>query len=119
MEIQISTDSNLSGGEDLIRYFEVELESKLARFSEHLTTLDVHLSDEMGGSSDGEDRRCVIEARPAGRQPVIATQHAGSVPDAFNGAVQKLERGLEKLFGRAAHHKGGESIRHMKEDQES
>ncbi|QRP49059.1 HPF/RaiA family ribosome-associated protein [Amycolatopsis sp. FDAARGOS 1241] len=119
MQIQISTDSNLSGDEKLIQYFQAELESKLARFSDHLTRLDVHLSDEMGAGTDGEDLRCVIEARPARHQPVAVTNHAGSVADAFNGAVRKLERVLESLFDREGHHKGGESIRHKTEDEQS
>ncbi|MEV6904277.1 HPF/RaiA family ribosome-associated protein [Amycolatopsis sp. NPDC051372] len=116
MLIQMSTDSNLRGDEELIERLEAELKSKLARFSDHLTTLDVHLSDEMGRGTDGEDLRCVIEATPAGRKPVAVTNYAGSVAEAFNGAVHKLERVLETLFGRAGHHKGGETIRHMKED---
>ncbi|MEU4673386.1 HPF/RaiA family ribosome-associated protein [Amycolatopsis sp. NPDC023774] len=117
MQIQISTDRNLHGDAELIQGFETELESKLARFSDRLTRLDVHLSDEMGGGTDGEDLRCVIEAFPVAREPVVVTNRAGSVDAAFNGAVSRIEHVLTTLFGRTSHHKGGESIRHMPSDK--
>ncbi|MEW2502456.1 HPF/RaiA family ribosome-associated protein [Amycolatopsis sp. CA-161197] len=116
MQIQISTDRNLRGGADVIQGFEADLESKLARFSDRLTRVDVHLSDEMGGGTDGEDLRCVIEAFPAAREPVVVTNRAGSVHDAFNGAVSRIEHVLAGLFGRTGHHKGGDSIRHLPSD---
>ncbi|WP_326836378.1 HPF/RaiA family ribosome-associated protein [Amycolatopsis rhabdoformis] len=118
MQIQISTDRNLHSDEDLIRYLESEVETKLARFADRLTRIDVHLSDEMGGGTDGEDLRCVIEAFPAGREPVVVTNRAGSVNDAFTGALTRIEHTLATLFDRTGHHKGGESIRHLPEDNQ-
>ncbi|MEV4603955.1 HPF/RaiA family ribosome-associated protein [Amycolatopsis sp. NPDC049253] len=118
MQIHISTDRNLHGDAELIQGFETELESKLARFSDRLTRLDVHLSDEMGGGTDGEDLRCVIEAFPVAREPVVVTNRAGSVDDAFNGAVSRIERVLATLYSRAGHHKGGDSIRHLPSDDD-
>jgi hypothetical protein len=60
-----------------------------------------------------EDKRCVIEARPAGAQSVAVTHHAGSVDDAYSGAAQKLEKVLDAKYSRAHDHKGGDTIRHM------
>ncbi len=113
MLIQIGTDKNVHGSSELIRRLEAEIESTLSRFSDHITRLEVHFSDEIATAADGMDRRCVMEARPAGQQPVAVTHHAGSVDEACRGAVQKLENVLETKYGRANHHKGGESIRHM------
>ncbi|MFG1643515.1 hypothetical protein ACGFMK_24745 [Amycolatopsis sp. NPDC049252] len=55
----------------------------------------------------------MLEARPAGHPPVAVTHHADSVADACHGAVRKLEHVLETQYGRAWHHKGGETIRRM------
>jgi len=110
MQIQISTDKNVHGSDALARRLEGELESALARFSGRITRLDVHFGDEIDG---GVDRRCVLEARPAGHRPVSVTHHAGSVDEACRGAVRKLESVLESTYGRAFHHKGGETIRHL------
>jgi hypothetical protein len=112
MLIQISTDRTVHGGEELIRHFESELAARLSRFSDHITRLEVHFSEE-STADDGLDRRCVLEARPAGRRPVAVSHHAGSVGEACRGAAHKLESVLESVYGRADHHKGGDSIRHQ------
>ena len=112
MLIQISTDRTMPGGEELIRHFEAELAGKLSRFSDHITRLEVHFSEE-AAAAEGLDRRCVLEARPAGRRTVAVSHHAGSVGDACRGAVHKLESVLESVYGRLDHHKGGDSIRHQ------
>ncbi|WP_410606457.1 HPF/RaiA family ribosome-associated protein [Amycolatopsis sp. lyj-109] len=112
MLIQISTDRTLHGSEQLIRHFEVELATKLSRFSDHITRLEVHFSEETN-AGEGLGRRCLLEARPAGRRPVAVSHHAGSVADACRGATHKLESVLESVYGRADHHKGGDSIRHQ------
>jgi hypothetical protein len=111
MLIQISTDRTVHGSEELIRHFEVELADQLSRFSDHITRLKVHFSEE-AAADDGLDRRCLIEARPAGRRPVAVSHRAGSAAEACRGAAHKLENLLESAFGRAEHHKGGDSIRH-------
>ena len=111
MQIQISTDRSVPGGKELIRHFEGELAAKLSRFSDHITRLEVHFSEE--SAADGTDRRCVLEARPAGRRTVAVSHHAGSVAEACRGAVHKLESVLDGVFGRMDHHKGGDSIRHQ------
>ena len=116
MQIQISTDKNVHGSDELIRRLEAELQSTLSRFSGHITRLEVHLSDEVATGGGGVERRCVIEARPEGRPAVAVTHHAGSVDEACHGAVRKLESVLESKYGRADHRKGGESIRHMTEE---
>ncbi|WP_370964296.1 HPF/RaiA family ribosome-associated protein [Amycolatopsis sp. cg9] len=112
MQIQISTDRTTHGGEELVRHFEGELAAKLSRFSDHITRLEVHFSEE-SGTADGLDRRCVLEARPAGRRTVAVSHHAGSVAEACRGAVHKLVSVLEGVYGRTDHHKGGDSIRHQ------
>src|SRR2546423_12992756 len=89
MLIQISTDRTVHGGEDLIRHFESELAARLSRFSDHLTRLEVHFSED-AAADDGLDQRCVLEARPAGRRSVAVSHHAGSVAEACRGATPKL-----------------------------
>jgi hypothetical protein len=97
----------------MVQRIEAELGSALARFSDHITRVDVHLGDESGGRPGGTDKRCMLEARPAGQQPVAVTHHAASVGEACSGAVHKLETLLQSRYGRANNRKGGESIRHL------
>lgn len=111
MQIQVNTDHNIHGGEKLTTYVTTELASSLSRFEQWLTRVEVHFSEDSAGRAD--DKRCVIEARPAGAQSVAVTHHAGSVDDAYSGAAQKLEKVLDTKYSRAHDHKGGDTIRHM------
>ena len=117
MQIQVNTDHSIHGGERLAAYVTTELASSLARFDRWLTRVEVHFSVDAAGRTD--DKRCVIEARPAGAQPVAVTHHGGSVDDAYNGAAQKLEKVLDTKYSRAHDHKGGDTIRHMESIDES
>ncbi len=111
MEIQVSTDSNIEGREELVRRVEDQLEATLARFSDRITRVEVHLGDESAGRSSRTDQRCMLEARPAGRAPVAVTNFADTMDAAIRGAADKLVRALESEFGRLADRKGGDTIR--------
>jgi sigma 54 modulation/S30EA-like ribosomal protein len=111
VQIQVNTDHNIHGGEGLTAYVTDELTSGLARFDGWLTRVEVHISEDSAGRT--EDKRCVIEARPSGAQPVAVTHHAGTVDEAYSGAAQKLHKVLDTKYSRRHDHKGAESIRHM------
>jgi ribosomal subunit interface protein len=100
MQIHVHTDHNIDGHSALAAHVEQEVEAVLSRFSDHVTRVEVHLSDESAGRSTGADIRCLIEARPAGRPPVTATDHAETPGQALNGAVHKLSRLLESADAR-------------------
>ncbi|WP_410572285.1 HPF/RaiA family ribosome-associated protein [Amycolatopsis sp. cmx-4-61] len=111
MQIQVNTDHNVHGGERLASYVSTDLEQSLSRFGTWLTRVEVHLSED--GGAGPEDKKCVIEARPGGKQPVAVTHHAATVDDAYAGAAHKLVRVLDSRYDRAHDHKGADSIRHM------
>ncbi len=67
MQIQINTDENINGGQELSSQISAEIYARLERFSSHITRIEVHLSDEDGDKSGGSDKRCLIEARLEGR----------------------------------------------------
>ncbi|WP_410613367.1 HPF/RaiA family ribosome-associated protein [Amycolatopsis sp. lyj-109] len=111
MQIQVNTDHNIHGGERLTTYVTTDLEQSLSRFGAWLTRVEVHLSED--GGAKPEDKKCVIEARPSGKQPVAVTHHATTADDAYAGATHKLVRALDSRYDRAHDHKGSDSIRHM------
>jgi hypothetical protein len=76
-----------------------------------LTRMEVHLSDENAAKGGADDKKCVLEARPAGQQPVAVTHHAASLDEAYLGALEKLSRLLESKVGKQHHHKGGASLK--------
>jgi hypothetical protein len=111
MQIQVNTDNNIEGREELARQVEAGVEAALSRFSDQITRVEAHLGDESAGRPSGADQRCMLEARVAGRPPVAVTSYADTLDEAFHGAAEKLKRLLESEFGRLDDRKGGTSIR--------
>lgn len=90
MKIQLNTDKNIEGTEELLRDVEARLIEALERFADQITRIEVHLSDESGPKTGGDDKRCVIEARLAGRQPTAVSHDAPTVDLAIQGGVEKI-----------------------------
>jgi len=105
MKIQLNTDAHITGTEALAAQVRATIENSLQRFSEHVTRVEVHLSDENGGKSGQKDQRCMLEARLEGRQPVAVTDHAKTLEQAINGATLKLARLLDSTLGRLHDHR--------------
>lgn len=111
MHIQINTDDNVVGGDTLVARVKADVAAALERFGDHITRVEVHLSDENAKKPGTADKRCLIEARPSGRQPVAVSDQAATIEDAVAGAAGKMQRSLESTFGKHGDHKGGASIR--------
>ena len=106
MKIQVNTDTHIDGHERLAAHVSATIEHALKRFSDHVTRVEVHLSDENGDKSGPQDQRCMLEARLEGRQPVAVTEHASTQEQAVNGATQKLVRLLDSTLGRLQAQRG-------------
>ena len=101
MLIQINTDSNIEGNERLAEQVEAVVRDAVDRFSAQITRVKVHLSDENSGKKFGAgDKRCLLEARLAGLQPISVTDEAATLEQAVDGAVEKLTRSLDSTLGR-------------------
>ena len=101
MQILLNTDRNIEGHEALATRVSDEVESALERFSDRITRVEVHLSDENSDKKGGnDDMRCVMEARLEGRQPVAVTHHAATLDQAIDGAADKLASLIESTLGR-------------------
>lgn len=111
MQIQVNTDDKVEGGEDLSAWISADIRARLDRYSQHITHIEVHLSDEDGSKSGGSDKRCLIEARLEGRQPEMASERAATLEGAISGATRKLQHSLETTLGRLNHMKGADTIR--------
>lgn len=110
MQVLIHTDNHIEGRESLNQRATSIIESTLARFGDRITRVEAHLSDENSHKSRGDDKRCAIEARPAGGPPVAVTHLADTLDHAVEGAAEKLERLLDSKFGRLDEHKGRTSF---------
>jgi ribosome-associated translation inhibitor RaiA len=111
MQIQVNTDARVEGREALLKWVEVEVAERLARFRDRVTRIEVHLSDSNGDKSGAKDKRCVMEARPNGLPPLAASFDAATVADAFTGAAEKLKHALDHALERSKDRRGRDSIR--------
>lgn len=101
MQIQINTDHNIEGHEALTFRVSAAIENTLSRFSDHITRVEVHLSDENSDKKAGyDDMRCLIEARLEGRPPIAVTHQATTLDEAVDGAADKLANLIESTLGR-------------------
>lgn len=101
MQIQVNTDRHIPGDDTLTESIREELQHSLQRFDDHVTRVEVHLSDqnsENRGSAD--DIRCLIEARIEGHQPNVVTHDAATIKQAFTGATDKMKRVLTTTIER-------------------
>lgn len=105
MQIQINTDNHIDGNEALSTHVEAVVTHAMRHFKEHLTRVEVHLDDENGGKASSQDKRCLMEARLRGHQPVAVSHHAGSIHEAVEGSARKLKASLETLLGRLDEHR--------------
>lgn len=109
MQIQINTDHNIEGHDALTSHVSGVVQDALDQLSEHITRVEVHLSDENGpkkGQTGGQnDKRCMMEARLEGYHPLAVTAHADTLHQAIDGAAKKLVRLVESTLGRLHDHK--------------
>jgi hypothetical protein len=109
MQIQVNTPDG-AGGADLGARVEQAVVEAMGRFSDQVTRVEVHLSD-ANADKGGEDKRCMIEARPVGKAPVAITHQAATVPMALRGGLNKLTRKLDSVLAARSDHKGAASVR--------
>lgn len=100
MKIQINTDHTIQGDERLESYVGGVVEHALKRHVSHITRVEVHLSDVNAGKPGPDDKRCSIEVRLEGRQPMAATDNASSVDAAVRGAAEKVGRQMDSALGK-------------------
>lgn len=100
MEILINTDHNISGSQEMRSYMKADLESAFERFSEHLTRLEVKISDKNASKEGENDKKCVLEARLKGMQPIAVTGQGNSIDQAVTDATNKMKNSLDSVMGK-------------------
>jgi len=102
--IQINTDNNISENEKMVAYFKTVIEDSLKYYSEHITRVEVHFSDENGSKVGSNDKKCTLEARIEGRQPTAVSAQANTSEEALNSAIEKMSSSLKTTIGQIKNH---------------
>lgn len=111
MQVLVTTDNHIGGGQGLASLVESTVEETLGRFGERITRVEVHLTDENSRAKEGEnDKRCVMEARLAGLEPIVVSQQAATVEQAIDSAADILEKSISRTLERLDTPKGRTSF---------
>ncbi len=103
MQVKIQTDNHIEGGEGFVNWATGAVSAALQRYSDQISRIEVHLSDENGGKKTSpENKLCMIEVRLEGHQPLAVKQHADSLNQALDGAAEKMLHLIESTLGRTS-----------------
>ncbi len=104
MQVQINTDNNVTFGEKQMAFSISLITKELQRFTQHITRVEVHLTDENGSKDGPNDKRCMMEARLEGLKPIAVTNHSNTHEQAISGAIEKLKSSLNSVTGKLKEH---------------
>jgi ribosome-associated translation inhibitor RaiA len=100
MQVLVNTDASVEGREALEQEVAAIVGDALEHYERDITRVEVHLSDENAGKGGADDKRCLIEARLAGHQPLAVSHKAPSMQLAVDGAAEKLQNLIGNTLGR-------------------
>ena len=100
MQIQFNTDKNIEGEERLEEFMTEKIKKSLERFSEWVTRIEVHLSDQNAHKSGANDMQCMLEARIKGQQPIAVSSKSDIKEKAINDAISKMKAALTTRVGK-------------------
>lgn len=101
MQIQLNTDKNITGSDSLQEKVENIIKHELKHVADEVTRIEVHLNDVNTKKGGLDDKRCMLEARIAGMQPVSTEHRAETVDMAVKGAAEQLTRALKTALAKA------------------
>jgi hypothetical protein len=104
MQVQVNTGNGLQNKETLERWASDFLNEQLARFRQEITRIEVQLTDEARAKGGAVDKRCMLEARLNGHEPLAVTHYAETQDEAVRGASQKLIHALDHAMGKLDRH---------------
>lgn len=100
MTIQFNTDKTIDWDQRHNDHFSELIKEELDRFSDHITRVEVHLSDENGSKEGPDDIRCLMEVRVEGRKPIAASNKADTIEQSLTGVISKIKASLSKIVER-------------------
>ena len=98
MQIQVNP-GDFESTDAIDEHVNKELEGALRLFESQITRVEVHLRNNSGPRASA-GKRCLLEARLAGHQPMAVEHDAPDLYLAITGAAGKLERAIRHKLER-------------------
>jgi ribosomal subunit interface protein len=103
MKIQINY-GDIEGSEALTEHVTQVIEAAASRFADRITRIEVHLRDDKQKRRGPDDKRCTMEARPAGDDPLAVEARGRDIYAAARECAEKLQRAVTRRFERRQIH---------------
>ncbi len=100
MMIQINTDRTIEWHQRHNEHFKTLVSEELDRYGDHITRVEIHLSDENGPKEGINNIRCLMEVRLEGRQPIATSDQADNIELSVAGAIVKMQASLKTILER-------------------
>src|SRR4051812_38036914 len=95
MFIQFHTDNTISATDTVTAALSESISHVLNRFSHQISSVQVHLSDENANKKGLNDKKCVLETRLDGMEPIAVTGRAETIEQALKSALEKMKVSLD------------------------
>ena len=105
MFVEINTGNQIKSDVDANQRLERKIRSKLRRFEQRLTRVELHVND-VNGSKGGADKHVSLEVRPTGHEPLAVHAEGARIEDAVAVAADKAARALDHVLGKLAEPRG-------------
>jgi hypothetical protein len=101
MRIELKTDSDIEGHDELARYLETVVTAALEHDLAKVANVDAQISGVSSTSAGGADGiRCALQARLEVLHPLTVTHEAQTVHETVRGAAAKLKHAVNLALGR-------------------
>lgn len=100
MKVQLNTDKNIHGTAALEAHVNERAEAILKHLTDHITRIEVHLSDQNAQKGGEDDIQCKVELRVQGQQPILVTAKNSEKETAIDEALEKEKSAADKVIGK-------------------
>ena len=101
MRIELKTDSDIEGHDELARYVETVVTAALEHDQAKVASVDVQISGVRGATAGAaDDIRCLVEARLEVLHPLAVAHQASTIHETVRGAAAKLKHAVNLALGR-------------------
>jgi hypothetical protein len=106
VQFQFNSDNQIEGDAGMAERVESLVRTKLSRIAERLTRVEVHVGDVDGPRSGPNDKRALVELRPAGLQPISGSAQGAGIETCVSSATDKALAAFDRQLGKMTTRKG-------------
>ena len=99
MQIQVNF-GDVDHSPALQEHAEQAVEKALAHVSDQVTRVEIHIRDDKQKRHGPDDKRCKMEARPAGGQPIVVEAKSHDMYEAITDSAARVGRAVQRWLDR-------------------